>query len=1611
MLKKVIVGILCLVILAFTGVGIYVYTLDWNKHRTTVSQRLSQITGLNAVIDGNLKIEFFPTPKVTAGQVKFYKSAARVDPLIMINEINADVEFMPLLDNKFVITSMILNEAMVNIVVNEKGEMNWANVKNQGINKSGNVEASFSNVKLNKSTINYENVKDKKEFKIPNISASVSAPSLAGPYNTNGQFIHNGAEIKFSGNIVNEDKTKVNMVISNSSTSSKINIEGTIGDASEGIFTLDTGNLYGLSSIVFGKDSINPVYNLPTYFSFKYKNSNDIYTLDNFTAKYGNNTVGTGKVVIQPAKEKKLVTADFDMKKFDLDIIKNICDNYVDFIKKGGKFSALPYTGELSIKATDVLLNNIDAQDLSFLVSVDDEFASIERFGLSLLGDSTVKMVGKINLDTLQYVFAQSVKTADLRVLASIFDIDLAKLANAENKKSIFHDAHADMEISGDLNNLKISVKNAEVDTIKFNGDIGYVIGENKNLLLLDINTSKIIFDRYVDVLPKDLENSSMKDKFIYQLKLIPYTDKVDIDANIKMESAVYNEIPLEKVALQFLLNDNNLDVKKLDIENIAGANLSLLLNATDVFGNPYFNNLSYTLKSSDFPLFAATLGIKTGTKLLFNSKLLVSQGILKGLFDDYELSLLQKFGNTEFSYNGSVKKNNENTLTVDGDLELKTNNFATFVKSIGLNYNPNIALTSFTISGKLKGVKDNFELSNINAFLGANNITGMFNIDTTKNKPMIVADLVLNSFEANRWFDIDTKFANYTNNKDVDFIKKALFIDDKIDYSKLNNLDFDIKAKAKKVYYYNDIYSDVSIATNLMDRKLTVSSFNANNNNTDINMDFVLDSNDLPKISGNYDLKNIELPDIGGKLYSIGKSSLDAKGSFDSLASSKKEFFDKLSAKGNFKLSNTTIKGLDLDVIKFELEQRKTIEGLKNKIENSLKSGKSNFNLISGNYDIHKGVVIAEDIVLESPVANMNMDLNFNLNDWLFSANFDILYHNASFYDAVKFTLNGNLENPNISINIDDSIKRIGDAENRVKKAFADEEKEKRQRISNKLSNLNTNIDKALASISRISLDVVRYTPVSSNEDVKNTFDSNVKILHDTENSIKNMALSLSKNPSEESLMNIDAEFWSEEAKLKFISKTLEDNFIVDSKYVFDDIFNKIIWIYNVAQNNTAYYNTVSDAYIALAKKLDDTSVVDKLLKSKNNVEADMSKIDNLQEKIRDNYLHIIDSSKVSEMNSNIEVAKQALQTILTYTKQLNEDIVSSIDLFRSELNINERNYDEFLVYPPEFIDDINIKDPTYKSKEDPLKGILTPTVPQDNAVMNKVSFGFDTIKNGLGGLLNKFNADNLAQKESKLVSKMAFNGLSDILKKGSEASQELDLEINIADINSNIDFTDNEISSNSDIIEAITATEAKIEALETKDSIDNDSMGVQIDNTAPIEIADKTPVNKDVSENVELVDEPKNDTVVAEAQDKTLQAPIISVNRDEIPNIVRDLNISNGEIFIADTKPTNTVQDYYNKLDDANYTTKSLITALDKSTALNLAEENNSKNNRYVFAVDKNMTSIKAYGSIGKSMLKEKVVETKDRPKQNRYLFASNDNFLPFSGSISKFSKLAVK
>ena len=107
--------------------------------------------------------------------------------------------------------------------------------------------------------------------------------------------------------------------------------------------------------------------------------------------------------------------------------------------------------------------------------------------------------------------------------------------------------------------------------------------------------------------------------------------------------------------------------------------------------------------------------------------EIFATQGVLNGSLSDFNLSSIQKFGDVEFSYTGDVGLTDKNVRTVKGSIELKANNFLSFVKNIGFDYTPDIPVTTLTLSGNIEGSSKKFGLSDLSAYLGTNHIVGQF--------------------------------------------------------------------------------------------------------------------------------------------------------------------------------------------------------------------------------------------------------------------------------------------------------------------------------------------------------------------------------------------------------------------------------------------------------------------------------------------------------------------------------------------------------------------------------------------------------------------------------------------------------------------------------------------------------------------------------------------------------------------------------------------------------------------------------------------------------------------------------------------------------------------
>lgn len=1490
MLKKIVIGILCFLILAVTGVGIYIYTLNWNNNKEVVAKRFSQITGLKAVIDGNLKVDLLPKPKFSANSVKFIDKNPRA-PLIEVNEISANVELLPLLENKFILNSMSLNGATVHLDISEKGDFNWKGVSKKGRTSSGNIEVSFNDIKMLNSTISYVNRLTNDEFEIHGISGTTKAQSLEGPYRINGRFRHNNQDILFDGDVVNGNATSVRLNIKNAQASSEIRIDGTLGKVAKGNIVFNSKNLHETVALALGEGFLSNTYNLPLSVSFQYDHNDQTTKLDNFTVKYGNNTAGSGIASIKK-DDKFIIDADFDMLQFDLGLLENIANSILatevqkvataeakDGTKEetpnktSQKINNTKYNANINVKSNLATYRGEGAQKLNFGISVSNDDIQVNRFAVTMPGETIIKSVGKINLrPKFEYIFNQTIDAQDIKSFAHILGTDLTKYAPIENRKNIFKRAQADFNVSGDLDAMKVSIAKAIVDSTTLSGNIGVIFKKDKNVLLIQADASKILFDKYLQLKTNNSKNTSLKESFIHQINLAPWKGNFETDATIHIGNAVYNNVPIEDLNISFVASDNKLDVTKFSAASIAQAQLNLKANIDNVYNDPYINELTYDVQTSNLPLFSSAIGLKNISKPLFKRKLFASQGALSGNFSEFSLSSIQKFGDVEFSYSGTVMSSENKKTTLNGNIELKANNFKTFVKDLGFDYNPDVPVTAFALSANLLGQYDLFELDKISAYLGANHIIGNIKLDNTSLKPKLLANIDFDTFDVNRMFNLSRTDSKNTDDVVTNFIKKPTLSDKKIDFSNLSKADFDVTTKINQLIWNNTYYSNFEGKIVLKDKVLNVGKISAERGDSSYKFDFVLNTKNLANIKGNYDVIALETPILGGKTYKLSKALLDANGSFSSILSSEKEFFENLNSKGRFTLSDVTVDGWDFDIIKFEFEQRKTLAGFKDTIKNSLKSGKTKFNSIKSKYDIVRGVFIIDDATWLSPVADINMKLNLNLSDWKFNSDFNVFYHNASFSDVLEYSMEGDLANPALKLEIDNVINRIGKMEQIVIKEKEDIQKKKIEQLQNKINLLNNELNNAFNSIDRISLDVARFKPVTQNANVIKVYDANIEELKDINSKLKELQNLLSTSNDEKALMDIEASLAKETSRINIVPKALEENYVVDSKYVFDDLFSKLTWLFNLAQNNSSYFNSLIDVYmiqVDILKSTDTPLTEQKISELQGSVEAinnSMKKIDEFYTINRDSYLKIIDTNSITEMSKNNDLATQALQTMLNDVNNLNNDIIKSIDLFRDALGIHARDYDLYLVFAPKTIDEIDTLLPTDKN---------IPVTSNDELAKKKdeLTISLNSVTNGIASLYNKFKK----QKKAKDIADIGFGGLSTIVEQTKTIAT----------------TTENTVGVTENVV-----IENKNEALE-KTPID-DKKEISIALTDVIEPI--MPKNDDVIE--EKNEEELNSKDIL-AEKKSITASILSKTKEALASLMSNITKKEKEITKAMPKP----------------------------------------------------------------------------------------------------------
>ena len=79
-MRKLIIGIVALIVLAVGAVLIVPGFLDWNRYKPDIAAAVEQQTGRKLAIDGDIDLRILPSPRLSVAGVRLANLAGAADP-------------------------------------------------------------------------------------------------------------------------------------------------------------------------------------------------------------------------------------------------------------------------------------------------------------------------------------------------------------------------------------------------------------------------------------------------------------------------------------------------------------------------------------------------------------------------------------------------------------------------------------------------------------------------------------------------------------------------------------------------------------------------------------------------------------------------------------------------------------------------------------------------------------------------------------------------------------------------------------------------------------------------------------------------------------------------------------------------------------------------------------------------------------------------------------------------------------------------------------------------------------------------------------------------------------------------------------------------------------------------------------------------------------------------------------------------------------------------------------------------------------------------------------------------------------------------------------------
>ncbi|KQT50871.1 hypothetical protein ASG43_06325 [Aureimonas sp. Leaf454] len=184
-LVRAFVAIGGLLVVALFGALVAPYFVDWSAYRASFEREAGRILGHAVHVRGEASARLLPFPSVTFTDVVVDGTDAAAPPLLTVERFRMDAELAPYLSGEIRIFRMELQRPHLTMSLDEDGR---AEVANGSAGLPGGATVILEDVAISDGRVTIADRPAGRTDELTDVTASLSARSLTGPFSVTGQF-------------------------------------------------------------------------------------------------------------------------------------------------------------------------------------------------------------------------------------------------------------------------------------------------------------------------------------------------------------------------------------------------------------------------------------------------------------------------------------------------------------------------------------------------------------------------------------------------------------------------------------------------------------------------------------------------------------------------------------------------------------------------------------------------------------------------------------------------------------------------------------------------------------------------------------------------------------------------------------------------------------------------------------------------------------------------------------------------------------------------------------------------------------------------------------------------------------------------------------------------------------------------------------------------------------------------------------------------------------------------------------------------------------------------------------------------------------------------------